>query len=138
MTYLAVIDTNILVSALLSKYEDASTVQVVDRIFDGEIVPVYNDEIMAEYTEVLNRPKFRFPKQQIKFLLASLTQNGILAKRLESKEILLDPKDVVFYEVALSKQEENSYLITGNRKHFPKKPFIVTAKEMLEIMRRNC
>ncbi len=83
MAYLAVIDTNILVSALLSKHEDASTVQVVNRIFDGEIVPVYNDEIMAEYTEVLNRPKFHFPKQQIRFLLAALAQNGISAERLE-------------------------------------------------------
>ncbi len=43
-----------------------------------------------------------------------------------------DPKDVVFYEVALSK--EDAYLVTGNIKHFPKKPFVVTPAEMLAIL----
>ena len=38
----------------------------------------------------------------------------------------------VFYEVALSK--EDSFLVTGNIKHFPKKPFIVTTSEMLTII----
>ena len=43
-----------------------------------------------------------------------------------------DPKDIVFYEVALS--VEASYLVTGNIKHFPKKPFVVTPAEMLQII----
>lgn len=46
MTYYAVIDTNILVSALLSSHENAATVQVVSRLFS-------NDGILAEYNEVL-------------------------------------------------------------------------------------
>ncbi|MBR5499650.1 MAG: hypothetical protein IKV75_05775, partial [Bacteroidales bacterium] len=44
-----------------------------------------------------------------------------------------DPKDIVFYEVALS--VEDSFLVTGNLKHFPKKPFVVTPAEMLQIIR---
>ena len=43
-----------------------------------------------------------------------------------------DPKDLVFYEVALSKEE--SFLVTGNLKHFPKKPFVVSPAEMMEII----
>ena len=45
---------------------------------------------------------------------------------------LPDPKDVVFYEVALSK--EDAYLVTGNIKHFPKVDFVVTPAEMIDIM----
>lgn len=36
MTCLAVIDTNVLVSALLSSKDDAATVQVVGRMITGE------------------------------------------------------------------------------------------------------
>lgn len=50
-----------------------------------------------------------------------------------SDEFFPDPKDVVFYEVALSK--EDAYLVTGNTKHFPKKPIVVTPAEILEILR---
>ena len=42
MIYYAVIDTNVLVSALISNHTDAATVQLVDRLISGEIVPVIN------------------------------------------------------------------------------------------------
>lgn len=48
-------------------------------------------------------------------------------------EILPDMKDLPFYEVVVEKQDDDAYLVTGNIKHFPKKPFIVTAKEFLDI-----
>ena len=41
----------------------------------------------------------------------------------------------VFYEVALS--VDDSYLVTGNTKHFPKKPFVVTPAEMLQIIHKT-
>lgn len=49
----AVIDTNVLVSALLSNNANAATVQLLERLFLGEMVPVYSKEIMCEYREVL-------------------------------------------------------------------------------------
>ena len=51
---------------------------------------------------------------------------------MHTSEHFPDPKDIVFYEVAMSK--EDAYLVTGNTKHFPKKPIVVTPSEMLEIM----
>jgi hypothetical protein len=48
--------------------------------------------------------------------------------------LLPDKKDLPFYEVVVEKQEDDAYLVTGNMKHFPAKPFIVTAKEFLEIL----
>lgn len=55
------------------------------------------------------------------------------AERIHTNEIILDPKDVVFYEVALSR--EGSYLVTGNIKHFPRKPIVVTPAEFLDIIK---
>ena len=47
---------------------------------------------------------------------------------------LLDMKDLPFYEVVMEKREDDAYLVTGNLKHFPTKPFIVTARQMLDIL----
>lgn len=58
----AVIDTNVIVSALLSRHADAATVQLVGRMIAGEIIPVYSGKIMCEYQEVLGRKKFKFDK----------------------------------------------------------------------------
>ena len=57
----AVIDTNVLVSALLSRFKDTSTVQLLQLLILGEITPIYNDEIFEEYQTVLTRSKFGFP-----------------------------------------------------------------------------
>lgn len=135
MNYLVVIDTNVLISALLSKHSDAATVQVLNAVFDGTIIPVFNDEILAEYDNVLHRPKFKFLDANIQLLLDTIKTYGVFAKQLITNEILPDPKDLVFYEVVMAKQDENAYLVTGNSKHFPKKPFIVTPNELLDIMK---
>ena len=135
MNYLVVIDTNVLISALLSKHSDAATVQVLNADFDGTIIPVFNDEILAEYDNVLHRPKFKFSDTNIQLLLDTIKTYGVFAKQLITNEILPDPKDLVFYEVVMAKQDENAYLVTGNSKHFPKKPFIVTPNELLDIMK---
>lgn len=135
MNYLVVIDTNVLISALLSKHSDAATVQVLNAVFDGTIIPVFNDEILAEYDNVLHRPKFKFSDTNIQLLLDTIKTYGVFAKQLITNEILPDPKDLVFYEVVMAKQDENAYLVTGNSKHFPKKPCIVTPNELLDIMK---
>lgn len=112
-----------------------ATVQVLNAVFDGTIIPVFNDEILAEYDNVLHRPKFKFSDTNIQLLLDTIKTYGVFAKQLITNEILPDPKDLVFYEVVMEKQDENAYLVTGNSKHFPKKPFIVTPNELLDIMK---
>ena len=128
----AVIDTNVLVSALLSRLKDTSTVQVLQSVIIGDIIPIYNDEIILEYRTVLNRQKFGFPDNLINETLDVIERFGINSSRKETDEQFPDPKDIVFYEVALSVND--SYLVTGNIKHFPKKPFVVTPVEMLQII----
>ncbi|MBQ7877491.1 MAG: putative toxin-antitoxin system toxin component, PIN family [Bacteroidales bacterium] len=128
----AVIDTNVLVSALLSRFKDTSTVQLLQLLILGEITPIYNDEIFEEYQTVLTRSRFGFPDTLIDETLDVIRRYGINSSRTEASEQLPDPKDVVFYEVALS--VEDSFLVTGNTKHFPRKPFVVTPAEMLRII----
>ena len=48
--------------------------------------------------------------------------------------VIPDMKDVPFYEVVLEKRSDNTYLVTGNIRHFPKEPFVVTPREFLDIL----
>lgn len=129
----AVIDTNVLVSALLSKDLNANTIQVIKAIIDMRITPIYNDEIFQEYEDVLSRDKFHFTEENIMNFLSIFKSNGINVNITKvEEEIFPDPKDIVFYEVAMSK--EDAFLVTGNIKHFPTKPFVVTPAQMMAIL----
>ena len=132
MKIYAIIDTNVIISALLSYHQDSATVKILDHLYDRTIIPVYNDEILNEYAVVLRRPKFKFSEVTINATLEAIKKGGMRSDRIRTNENLPDPKDVVFYEVTLS--VEDSFLVTGNIKHFPKKPFVVTPAEMLQII----
>jgi putative PIN family toxin of toxin-antitoxin system len=134
MACCAVIDTNVLVSALLSSHDDSATVLVVGKLFSGEIIPLFSDEVIKEYNEVLRRKKFHFSEESVNILLRSIEKYGERVVPTPTGEFLPDMKDLPFYEVVVEKQEDDAYLVTGNMKHFPAKPFIVTAKEFLDIL----
>lgn len=131
----AVIDTNVLVSALLTSNMEAATVKVLEALLKEQIIPLYNEEIIGEYTEVLSRPKFGFSDDLVGFYISSIMQKGILASRVTSNEVFLDADDAVFYEVALSR--DDAFVVTGNLKHFPKNPIVVTPAELLDIMKQK-
>lgn len=131
----AVIDTNVIVSAHISKNLNAATSKVWEAVLQGKLTPIYSDEIVEEYTEVLRRKKFNIPESLIKRSIDKILMNGVRGERVLSYEFFPDPKDVVFYEVALSKND--AFLVTGNIKHFPKTPIVVTPAEMLEILNLN-
>lgn len=130
----AVIDTNVLVSALLSNHDDAATVQVIGRMIAGEMIPIYSEQIMREYQEVLSRKKFRFEPEKIRYILSTLEKYGVLVEPSATDMVLPDRKDLPFYEVVMEKREEDAYLVTGNLKHFPSELYIVTARQMLDIL----
>ena len=129
-----VIDTNVLVSALLSNHANDATVQLLERLFLGEMVPVYSKEIMCEYREVLKRKKFNFDLETVNYILQAVENYGIIVEPTRAGIILPDMKDIPFYEVVMEKRNEDAYLVTGNPKHFPTEPFIVTARQMLDIL----
>ena len=130
----AVIDTNVIVSALLAKNNKSSPSIVYEAVLDGTITPVYNEEILNEYRDVLSRRnKFPFEKEDVENLANLVTRSGLKVERAKAfNEVFPDPKDIVFYEVAMSK--DDAYLVTGNIKHFPQKPFVVTPAEMVAIL----
>lgn len=137
MTYYAVIDTNVFISALLSKNGDAATVKVLQAILDGRIVPLYHNEILAEYDEVLHRKKFHFKEKSIQMVLMAVKDFGVEAFPQPTGEILVDMDDLIFYEVAMEKRDDDAYLVTGNQKHYPIRDFIVTPAEMMEIIQEG-
>ena len=130
MKVCAVFDTNILVSALLTKRSDSAVALALEALLSGDVTPLYNDEIIAEYKNVLHREKFNFPTELVDGVIKHVQKSGISSERVHSEEVFPDPDDVVFYEVALSK--EDSFLVTGNTKHFPKTPIVVTPLEFLK------
>lgn len=70
----------------------------------------------------------------IEYLLSAVEKYGILVDPSPSGITLPDMKDVPFYEVVLEKRDNDTYLVTGNIKHFPKEPYIVTPRELLDIL----
>lgn len=131
----AVIDTNVVVSAMISKNPASSPLAVLAHVFSGAITPVFNEEIISEYRDVLSRGKFHLNPLDVEEALRVIIDYGLTLDRTKSDEVFPDPKDIVFYEVALSKK--GSYLVTGNTKHFPKTPILVTPAEMLEILKQR-
>lgn len=128
----AVLDTNVIVSALLSRSADSTISKLIDHMIDGHLIPMYSQEIIDEYIEVLSRDKFHFQPDARNRLIARIMSKGMDSDRVPYEEKMPDENDRVFYEVALSK--EDAYLVTGNQKHFPLTPIVVTPAEMLEIL----
>ena len=121
-------DTNILVSSLLGSGPPAS---IIDLVAQGKIIPVYNDFILCEYWDVLSRKKFGFDPSQIIRLMEDIVRAGIAVEN-ESPSCfeMPDEDDRVFYDTAV---KAGAYLITGNKKHFPLKPFVVSPADFLRV-----
>lgn len=133
MKYYAVIDTNVIVSAMIKR--DSVPGSILELALSGVIVPLLNDEIIEEYRAVLSRDKFHLPKIIIDTVIRELENAGIFVDKQSFQENIPDPDDRVFYEVVMTERKtEDAYLVTGNIKHFPVKPFIVTPREMLDII----
>lgn len=129
-----VVDTNVLVSALITRNETSPTVKILKLISENKIIPVYSADIVKEYREVLRRSKFKLSEEIIVKLLNDIVSHGFEVKDLvEVNEKIPDPKDVVFYAVTLSAEDKDAFLVTGNGKHFPVKPFIVTPAELVNL-----
>lgn len=129
----AVIDTNVLVSAMLRW--DSVPGCVLEHAFVGDIIPLLNEQVLQEYIDVLGRPKFHFDKERINIIIDGLIKRGVYVNAEETVMDLPDPKDIVFYEIVMEKRKsEEAFLVTGNIKHFPTEPYIVTPREMLTIL----
>jgi putative PIN family toxin of toxin-antitoxin system len=111
---LIVLDTNILVSALITPFGNAA--RILDMVLLGELQILYDDRIFFEYREVLLRPKFGFEEKDVNDLLDFFEAQGIKIISIPINEPLIDEDDIPFVEVALNGSAK--VLITGNKRHF--------------------
>ena len=136
MKYYAVIDTNVVVSSFLK--EGSIPNQVVNLALNGQIVPVLNEDILKEYKTVLLRNEFGLTDEKVEKFISRLTEKAVFLDRTKTDEAFKDLSDVVFYEIVLTvRTNKDGYLVTGNKKDFPDKPFVVTPREMLDIIYKN-
>ena len=119
------LDTNVLLSALLTPDRKASA--ILDKVLDGNIEIYYNEKIINEYKEVLSRKKFGIAKTKISELISFFRMKGIFVFEFDdSKKVFVDEMDKIFYDIALSK---DSIIVTGNLKHFPKHKKVMSIDE---------
>lgn len=127
-----IIDTNIIVSVLLTKNSESSTYKVLELVFNKTIKPFISPKIFSEYKEVLSREKFALNQKLVIEFLNEYKKLSKIINPVSSDIKLIDEKDRPFYDLFIS-QNNNTFLITGNIKHFPKNDYILTAKDFLNL-----
>ena len=129
-----VIDTNVLVSAMISSAGNEAL--LILAINQGLVTPYFSPEILVEYSEVLLRPRFSFPGNEVDALLDLFRRRGKLLNPQSTARISPDPDDDKFIACALAGKAD--FLVTGNKRHFPEtKPSgakVVNAAELLEVI----
>ncbi len=112
-----VIDTNIIVSALLNT--KGACYVFLDRVFAGTYDVVVSEDIISEYDDVLRRSQFGFDKKDVDFIIKWFRDNALMVEVNENSyrpDEVIDEKDIPFYVTA---KATKSRLVTGNIKHYP-------------------
>ncbi len=112
-----VLDTNVLVSALLGPHSSSAT--VLRQILVGTIILLADERILLEYEEVITRPKFKFDKNNALEICNFLRLQRLEIFPLPISVKLIDKDDAPFIETAIT--GEADFIVTGNKKHFPAK-----------------
>ena len=137
-----VIDTNVIVSALLNA--NGIPAKILSLILNGKVEMLYDNRIIFEYSEVLSRKEFGFNVEIVNDLIDYFRNEGEYIIAEHSKIKFHDETDKKFYEVHKSgnpgrdpagsrfSSGKSHYLITGNKKHFPKDDTIITPREFID------
>ena len=109
-----VIDTNVVVSGLLNPHGPSA--RVLDAVLDGRLKLAYDARILAEYRDVLRRPRLKLAPDKITCFL-----NGLRSQTMVTPSPIPvtgpDLDDIVFVEAALATMEKT--IVTGNLADFP-------------------
>lgn len=126
-----VLDTNVVVSAHLN--DDGYEKHVLDLALAGRIEIVASEKILTEYEDVLRRPKFALGPRQVAKSLRLVLAGARMVNPRREVTAARDPDDNRFLECAEAGRAD--YLVTGNKRHFPKKwrqTLVVNASELIE------
>ena len=122
-----VADTNVLISGLVNPKGIPG--KILNLALNGKIVLLYDNRIIREYADVLSREKFGFSSDLILPVMDFIQNDGIYISAEPIKKEFQDEEDKKFYEVAITGDAD--YLITGNIKHFPKDPMVISPSGFL-------
>jgi putative PIN family toxin of toxin-antitoxin system len=123
-----VIDTNVLVSALMNV--NGNPARILALVLNGKIRIVYDNRVIFEYSDVLSRKDFGFDVETIHDMIDFFKAEGEFVNSEHVNMDFIDETDKKFYEV--HKSGESAYLITGTIKHFPKEDSIIIPAVFLE------
>ena len=124
-----VLDTNVLVSALLNP--DGPPAAILNLIVNARIRLLYDNRMLHDYLEVLHREKFGFHAEFVDAITSFFTAEGEFVTADPAKVEFGDADDRKFYEVMVS--GEADFLVTGNRRHFPKNRRIINPADFLKL-----
>ena len=126
----AVIDTNVIVSSLLTRNHDSATARVMNAVYEGKVIPLVCDEILGEYEEVLHRAQLKLDPAKCDYILSLIRDQAEPMHPVHTDDSMPDEDDRIFFEIALAGQDVfDSRLVTGNIKDYPKADFVVSPSE---------
>ena len=126
-----VLDTNVLVSAMLARHGNEALVLRMAR--SGIFLVCVSPAILDEYELVLRRPAFRLPPSSLDRLFAYLGSEALFVSPEAAVKASPDEPDNRFLECAEAANAE--FLVTGNKRHSPKEwkgTKVVNARELLQ------
>jgi len=130
--YKVVLDTNILVSGLISSIGNPA--QIINAFKAKRFYLFYTDEIIAEYKDVLFRGRLKLNSTDVEELIDVIYEIGYPVIPTMSDIRLPDEDDRIFYDTA---KYSDCYLVTGNIKHYPTDPFIMTPADFVKLLNEN-
>ena len=126
----AVIDTNVIVSSLLTRNHDSATARVMNAVYEGKVMPLVCDEILGEYEEVRHRAQLKLDPAKCDYILSLIRDQAEPMHPVHTDASMPDEDDRIFFEIALAGQDVfDSRLVTGNLKDYPKADFVVSPSE---------
>jgi len=127
-----VIDTNVFISSRLTKTGNPAT--VMRLIVEKDMELYYSRAIIGEYKRVLAYQRLKFNLEHQLTAIDDVMNIGILIEPPESNIPMPDESDRIFYDAA---KAVNAYLVTGNHKHYPEEPHILTPARFVEIFSKG-
>lgn len=127
---LVVLDTNVLVSALLTPNGKAA--YILDALVLDKLTICYDYRILEEYQDVLPRAKFHIPESEIRYVLDLIKRNGLSFVPTSLAEIpFTDESDRAFFEMA---KFMNAILVSGNLKHYPDDSCVMSVSDFYDLL----
>ena len=123
-----VIDTNVLVSSIITP--SGKSAMIMRMFFSGAIQATFSQPIIDEYKRVLSYEKLGIAEETKTDIIDAILELGSIIEPSVSSFSIADESDRIFYDTA---KESGGILITGNIKHYPDEPFIMTPSDFVAV-----